>query len=197
MYTGSRLNKKLANAGITISATSNEANIANTIEIAIGWNSFPSTPSRAKSGANTTTIIITAKKTGLAISFAASWIRSRIPSVRCDGDSAMLLSSIGFSSACTGSGRVRCEKIFSIITTEPSTIIPIAIARPPSDIRLAETPQYAMTVSARPIESGIEIKTSTVARKFIRNTNSTMTIRTNACSSAVETVLTALLIKSA
>ncbi len=36
--------------------------------------------------------------------------------------------------------RPSCANAFSTTTTEPSTIRPIAIARPPSDIRLADSP---------------------------------------------------------
>ena len=69
----------VASAGTIISATNNEANIANTIEIAIGWNNLPSTPSNVNNGANTMMIIITAKNTGLPTSRAAIRIRSEIP----------------------------------------------------------------------------------------------------------------------
>ena len=47
--------------------------------------------------------------------------------------------------------RPSCRKAFSTTTTEPSTIRPMAMARPPSDIRLAEMPSLfiAMKVSKR------------------------------------------------
>ena len=70
-------NAYVASAGITKSATTNDAARPKTILKAIGWKSFPSTPSRLKSGANTTIMISTAKNTGCATSRAASWMRSR------------------------------------------------------------------------------------------------------------------------
>jgi Cu/Ag efflux pump CusA len=42
-----------------MSATMSDAIIANTILIAIGWNNFPSTPSKVNKGAKTTIIIST------------------------------------------------------------------------------------------------------------------------------------------
>ena len=58
----------------------------------------------------------------------------------------------GVATSCTASKMMRAllsprsaawprrSKAFSTTTTEPSTIRPMAIARPPSDIRLAEMP---------------------------------------------------------
>ena len=67
----------------------------------------------------------------------------------------------------------------------------MAIARPPSDIRFADTPQYAMAMSASPMEIGTEISTRKVARKLTRNSINTITINTKASSKAFETVVTA------
>lgn len=86
--------------------------------------------------------------------------------------------------------------MFSTITTEPSTNIPIATAIPPSDIKLADTPSHAITTSAMAIEIGIEMSTRKVALRFIKNSASTTTIKINASAKASTTVCTALLIKS-
>ncbi|MNN34763.1 hypothetical protein D3C81_1485830 [compost metagenome] len=55
-------------------------------------------------------------------------------------------------------GRPKCPKAFSTTTTEPSTISPIATAKPPSDIRLAEMPNWFMT---KKVSSGVSIKVAT------------------------------------
>ena len=81
--------------------------------------------------------------------------------------------------------------MFSTITTEPSTIIPMAMASPPRDIRFADTFQYAIPINARPIEMGTEISTRSIARRFIKNRVRMITIKTKACKSARVTVATA------
>ena len=87
--------------------------------------------------------------------------------------------------------------MFSTITTEPSTSMPIATAMPPSDIKFADKPSHDITIKAIATEMGIEINTKKVARKFIRKRASTMAIKTKAKESASTTVFTALVIKSA
>ncbi|CAH9067008.1 hypothetical protein PSEHALCIP103_03704 [Pseudoalteromonas haloplanktis] len=87
--------------------------------------------------------------------------------------------------------------MFSTITTEPSTNIPIATAIPPNDIKFADKPIQDITIKAIAIEIGIEINTKKVARKFIKNRASTITININASANACTTVSTALVIKSA
>ena len=87
--------------------------------------------------------------------------------------------------------------MFSTITTEPSTSIPIATAMPPSDIKLADRPNQDITINAIPIEIGMDISTKNVARKFIKNSANTMAMKINAKAKAFTTVSTALVIKSA
>ena len=79
----------------------------------------------------------------------------------------------------------------SIITTEPSTIMPMAMASPPRDMRLADTPQWAMAMRARPMDMGTEMSTRKVARRLSRNSMSTTTMSTKASSRALATVCTA------
>ena len=95
--------------------------MAKQIDNAIGVNILPSTPSRENKGVNTSIIINTANNTGLATSLAASAIRKATP----------------WSPSFTFS---KCLKMFSTMTTEPSTIIPMAIASPPKLIKFAEIP---------------------------------------------------------
>ena len=87
----------------------------------MGANIFPSMPSNDNNGMNTRIIIPTPKRTGLPTSEAASRIIRFF-------DSPDLSRSPNF------------EKVFSTTTTEPSTIIQIAIASPPKDIKFAEIP---------------------------------------------------------
>ena len=42
----------------------------------------------------------------------------------------------------------------------------VLIAKPPRDMRFAETSQWAMATNARPIEIGTDMSTSRVARAF-------------------------------
>ncbi len=145
--------------------------------IAIGWNSLASTPSKLKSGINTTKIMVAAKNTGRATSLPASKIRSRAVNVL--------------------SWRLKCLNMFSTITTEPSTSMPIATARPPSDIKLAETLSHTIIIKAIAMAIGMDMSTNNVARRFIRNRASTTTIKIKARVSAFTTVFTALVIRSA
>ncbi len=66
---------------------------------------------------------------------------------------------------------------FSTTTTEPSTISPIAIARPPRDIRLAESPTRFITMN---VASGVSTRVATTMsdeRTSPRNRKSTITTR--------------------
>jgi hypothetical protein len=51
-----------------------------------------------------------------------------------------------------------CSKAFSTTTTEPSTISPMAMASPPSDIRLAESPTWFITMN---VTSGVSTSVAT------------------------------------
>ncbi len=188
-----------ASAGTTTRATITADTMASMMLIAIGWNSLASTPSKLNRGMKTTRIIAVAKKIGRATSRPASCSRSAMPRSSCDassGSGSPSANSFRWAS-CSASGWVRCLKMFSTITTEPSTSMPIATAIPPRDIRLAERPNQAMIIRAIPMEIGIESSTSVVARRFIRNRASTIAINTKANRSALVTVSTALVTRSA
>ena len=75
--------------------------------------------------------------------------------------------------------------------------MPMATAIPPSDIRLADNPNQAITIKAIPIDIGMDINTRKVARRFIRNSARITTMKINASSRALTTVCTAWVIKSA
>ena len=87
--------------------------------------------------------------------------------------------------------RARCANAFSTTTTEPSTIRPIAIARPPSDIRFAESPIWFI---ARKVSSGVSTSVATTTseeRMSPRNSSSTTTTSTTPSSSTFTTVASA------
>ena len=91
------------------------------IVMAIGANIFPSMPSKDSRGMKTKIMMPTPKSTGVPTSVAASKI------IRIFDSPVFSLSP-------------NLAKVFSTTTTEPSTMMPIAIAKPPSDMRLAEMP---------------------------------------------------------
>ena len=91
------------------------------IVMAIGANILPSMPSSESSGMKTKMMMPTPNSTGVPTSDAASKI-------------ILFLDSPDLSRS------PNLANVFSTTTTEPSTIMPIAIARPPNDIRLAEIP---------------------------------------------------------
>ena len=62
---------------------------------------------------------------------------------------------------------------FSTMTTAPSTIMPMPMARPASDIRLAERPNCCMPMNAISIASGKATITTSAERSSPRNRNST------------------------
>ncbi len=77
------------------------------------------------------------------------------------------------------------------MTMVPSTIMPIAMARPPKDIRLAEMPKSRIPMKATSTENGIAKATTTLARAPPMKTGSTSTTSPMPISSAIVTVRTA------
>ncbi|MCY1308726.1 hypothetical protein D9M68_892900 [compost metagenome] len=82
----------------------------------------------------------------------------------------------------------RRSNAFSTTTTEPSTIRPIAIASPPSDIRLADSPTWFITMNVSNGVSTSVASTMTDERTSPRNRNSTITTSTTPSSSTLVTV---------
>ena len=60
----------------------------------------------------------------------------------------------------------------------PSTIMPMAIARPPRDMRLAEMPNQPMPRVAKSTENGMERATTRLGRTLPMNRTSTSVTRT-------------------
>ena len=89
------------------------------------------------------------------------------------------------------------RSIFSTTTTAPSTIMPMAMAIPPSDIRLAEMSKNFMARKVKPTENGIDSATTRLGLNPPINANSTSATRIMPCSSALITVLTAALTRVA
>ena len=143
-----------ASTGTSVIDSSNEPAIANVIVSAIGLNSLPSNPVNENSGRKTTMMIRIANAIGLITSRAASRIR------------CVLLIGWPDSRACDSS-----RKAFSTSTTAPSTIIPVPMAKPASDIRLAETPNCCIRMNAISIASGKVTITTMAERNSPRNRN--------------------------
>ena len=112
-----------------------------------------------------------AKKIGRATStLAFATISSRVPS----GDASR-----------------RSRSMFSTMTMVPSTIMPIAIASPPKDIRLAEMPKRRMPTNAVNTENGMARATTRLGRTPPMKNGSTSTTRPMPIKSADVTVPTA------
>ena len=115
-------------------------------------------PSKVIRGKNTKTIILTPKITGVATSCAAA----KTTFIRLVDLPFRLVNTL---------------KAFSTTTTEPSTIRPIAIAKPPKDIKLAEMPSWFMTIN---VINGVIISVQTTIRlERISPRNSTKVMTTS------------------
>jgi hypothetical protein len=164
-----------ASTGTSVRLSSSEPAIAKVMVSAIGLNSLPSSPVSENSGRNTTMMIMMAKAIGLATSRAAS----STTCVRLMGrpDSRAWASS---------------RKAFSTITTAPSTIIPMPMARPASDIRLADMPKRCIMMKAKSIASGSVTITTMAERNSPRNRNRITATRIEPSIRALVDVFSAL-----
>ena len=84
--------------------------------------------------------------------------------------------------------------MFSIMTTEPSTIRPKSMA--PRLIRLAETPKVFIPRKLNSMDSGITAATISAARRSPRNRSRTTTTRTPPSNRLLRTVRMVRLITS-
>ena len=140
--------------------------------IARGANIFPSMPSSESSGMKTRIMMPTPKSTGVPTSAAAS------RTIRA-------LDSPDFRRAPSRA------KVFSTTTTEPSTMMPMAIAKPPKDIRFAEIPCCPMTMK---VINGVRISVATTItelRTSPRKTKSTTITRMMPSTSTFATLSSA------
>ena len=170
-----------ASTGTSVIDSSNDPAIANVMVSAIGLNSLPSRPVSENSGRKTTMMMMIAKAIGLITSRAASRIR------------CVLLIGLPDSRACDSS-----LKEFSTSTTAPSTIIPVPMARPASDIRLAETPNCCcIRMNAISIASGKVMITTMAERNSPRNRNRMTATRMAPSTSELSAVLSAFWTSSA
>src|ERR1041385_8491894 len=71
--------------------------------------------------------------------------------------------------------------MFSTITTVASTIMPMLMARPPSDMRLADNPSYHIRMKATSMQKGIAAAVMNELRKL--PSSSTKMISTNSSPS--------------
>ena len=92
-----------------------------------------------------------------------------------------------------------CEssrKLFSTITTAPSTIIPIATAKPASDIRFEDRPHCCIMMKAISMASGRAVITTTAERTSPKKRNRMIATRIEPSISALTAVCTALSTRS-
>ena len=143
---------------------------------ASGVNILPSRPVRLNSGRNTAMIISTPAMTGVATSSVARYTRCR------------RLTPLG--------ARLNCVCTFSTTTTAASTNMPMAMASPPSDMRLADTPNTRIRINVPSTDSGKISATVNAARRLPSNTTSTASTSNTASPSACSTVHTAALTNS-
>ena len=81
----------------------------------------------------------------------------------------LVTSAAAFSAACTLASPSRwCRSMFSSITMVLSTSMPIPSARPPSVMRLSDSPPSAMITNATMIEIGIAVPMMSVPRTLPR-----------------------------
>ena len=140
---------------------------------AIGENIFPSTPSSVNNGRNTMMMMATEKRIGRPTSVAACTMSSDL--LRFPG----------------GSSDWR-RKIFSTMTMEASPSMPMAMAIPPRDMRLAERPISPMKITATRAHTGRASATMKALRRLPRKRTSTISTRNAPCNRALLTVPVAL-----
>ena len=146
--------------------------MASAAEAAKGLNVLPSTPCRENKGRNTTITTITA-----AMSGAMTSVEDRATIVRVSWPASVSRKP---------------RSTFSVITIAPSTIIPMAIATPPKDIRLAPIPKMCMAIKAKPTEKGMDNTTTKLGRQPPRKIKTTIATNKAPCHKAVVTVAEAL-----
>ncbi len=92
--------------------------------------------------------------------------------------------------------RSMCLWTFSIITMAPSTMAPMAMAMPPSDMMLALIPCRCITIKAVKIAIGREMTTTRDERRWNRKARQTSTTTANSSTSLPERLSMARWIRS-
>ena len=141
---------RAANIGTNRSATTKEANSENTTAKAKSPKIWPATPSTNTMGKNTATVVKVEAVTACAT--------SRVPDTAANRR----------SEPCS-----RWTWMFSRTTIALSTSIPTPRARPPSDIKLRETPPRYIGAKAHTTLTGMAVAMIAVARKSARKRKST------------------------
>ena len=154
----------------------NEPISAKEMVTANGVNIFPSRPVRLNNGRNTTMIIKTPLMTGVATSSVARYTRCK------------RFTPLG--------AWANWVWMFSTTTTAASTSMPMAIARPPSDIRLALMPNRRIMMKVNSTDSGRIKATVSAARRLPSIMINTSSTRMTASPSAFSTVHTAAVTSS-
>jgi len=170
-----RLISHEARTGTTVSDNSSDEASAKTMVNATGPNILPSSPCKVRSGRKTRMMMTMPEATGAATSRVARKTRCRVgrlPGAACSPPASWLST-------------------FSTTTTAASTSMPMAMARPPRLIRLADSPKARIRMKVASAESGSINATTSAARRLPRKARSRSTTSTMASSSALDTVPTA------
>ena len=150
---------------------------------ASGENSRPSCASSVNTGTNDSVITMSEKKRAGPTSTEAS------------------LTSVQRSAAlgglpCCASNASMCLCAFSTMTIAASTMAPIAMAMPPSDMMLALTPCQRMTTNAARTPIGKATTATSAERRWNRKTAQTSATTMNSSMSFVRRLSTARSISS-
>ena len=155
-----------------VSANNKEADKAKTMVNATGANNLPSKPSNESNGKNTMAII-------------------RIPELTGDETSLTAHLTRLTTGACWSSSWAKCATTFSTITTAASTSKPMAMAKPPKLMRLADKPNWRMRINVPNTDKGRMIATTKAARILPKKATKIITTRIAASVKALLTVCTA------
>ena len=117
-----------------------------------------------------------------------------LTAVTTAGATSRVICEIVFSRPCSPSGCPASShfetprKIFSVIIIPISTIVPIAIAIPASDMMLASTPNVFIAMNAISTATGSVVATTRLARTCNRNRTITAIVIAISCQSALVSV---------
>ncbi|MNS78777.1 hypothetical protein D3C72_1124080 [compost metagenome] len=150
---------------------------------ASGENSRPSCASSENTGTKDSVITSSEKNSaGPTSTDASATSRHRSPTVGCR--------------PCAVSKASMCLCTFSTITMAPSTIAPMAIAMPPSDMMLALTPCQCITMKAASTPIGNATTATSAERRWNRKTAQTSATTMNSSTSLPRRLSTARSISS-
>ena len=189
------LTKTAMSAGTSVTARMEAAAIENVLVSASGRNMRPSTCSSVNTGRKLTVTIRSEKNSDGPTSFAASMTaRTRSPSASWGG--SPLAAPSPEVDLFASRARSMCLCAFSTMTSEASTITPMAMAIPPRLMMLALMPRSRMAPSAIRMPTGTVTTATNALRTWSRNTMTTSATTRSSSQIVVVSAETALAISS-